>query len=100
MALDNKKDKENISGEESKKHPSSSLEQRSRGFGIGGGYERPYSKDKNKSPTPARYGPIPHSGYYGSVDNGLRFKIGQAGFRSELPLYKGQYGVETSKKKQ
>ena len=52
----------------SKQHPSRRLELRSRGFGIGGGYERPYRKDKAKKGDSEQelYGPLPHSGYYGA----------------------------------
>ena len=45
-------------------HPSRRLELRAKGYGIGGGYERPYRKDKSKPSDDRRelYGPMPHSG--------------------------------------
>lgn len=79
-------------------HPSRSLVSRSKGYGIGGGYERPYRKD----PAPATnqqgepYGPIPHSGYYGAGAGVERFERGQAGFTNELGWYGAQYGEITS----
>jgi hypothetical protein len=80
-----------------RKHPSKSLETRSRGFGIGGGYERPYRKEKPKTAdSDSIYGPLPHAGYYGT-GAGLRpFKKGQAGFSDELSWYRLQYGERTS----
>src|SRR5688572_13558587 len=52
----------------SAQHPSRRLELRSRGYGIGGGYERPYRKEKTKKGDAEQelYGPLPHSGYYGA----------------------------------
>lgn len=83
------------------KHPSLNLQQRVDGFGIGGGHERPYKR--NESPTsrlhPTSYGPIPHSGYYGSAESSLRFRLGQATFNQEISLYKSQFGQETVKAK-
>lgn len=81
------------------KHPSFHLGPRLSGFGIGGGYERPYKRElvKTESLSPLRYGPLPHSGYYGSAEGGWRFRFGQATFGPEIELYKGQYGEETSK---
>jgi hypothetical protein len=102
MANDSDKNKGNSLKDQDQKHPSIDLGRRSQGFGIGGGYERPYAKNKGQgkpSATILRYGPIPHSGYYGSTDEGLRFKVGQAGFKSELDLYKAQYGDKTSNRK-
>ncbi|HVF90181.1 MAG TPA: hypothetical protein VNH22_08930 [Blastocatellia bacterium] len=81
-----------------KVHPSRRLELRARGFGIGGGYERPYRKDKSKPADDRQglYGPLPHSGYYG-VGSSLRpFKFGQASFDEEIDWYRKQYGEKTS----
>ena len=78
-------------------HPSRSLVSRSKGYGIGGGYERPYRKvpsPATKRPRQA-YGPIPHSGYYGAGAGAERFERGQAGFRNELRWYGAQYGETT-----
>lgn len=82
----------------SKQHPSRRLELRSRGYGIGGGYERPYRKDKAKKADADEemYGPLPHSGYYGAGESARPFKAGQATFRDELSWYKKQYGESTS----
>jgi hypothetical protein len=78
-------------------HPSRSLEPRAKGYGIGGGYERPY----RKRPRPAdreseSYGPLPHSGYYGAGAQAERFERGQAGYDKELAWYILQYGERTS----
>ncbi|MEK6323230.1 MAG: hypothetical protein AABN33_16440 [Acidobacteriota bacterium] len=78
-------------------HPSRSLEPRARGYGIGGGYEKPY----RKRPRPAdeqseSYGPMPHSGYYGAGAESERFERGQAGYNRELSWYTSQYGERTS----
>ncbi|HKG20347.1 MAG TPA: hypothetical protein VKC34_00495, partial [Blastocatellia bacterium] len=81
-----------------KAHPSRRLELRAKGFGIGGGYERPYRKDKSKPEDDRQglYGPLPHSGYYG-VGSSLRpFKLGQATFDEEIAWYRNQYGEKTS----
>ena len=82
----------------SKQHPSRRLELRSGGFGIGGGYERPYRKDKAKRGDAREelYGPLPHSGYYGAGEAARPFKAGQATFQNELSWYKNQYGESTS----
>jgi len=82
----------------SKQHPSRRLELRSRGYGIGGGYERPYRKEKAKSRDSEQelYGPLPHSGYYGAGEAARPFKVGQATFRNELSWYEKQYGESTS----
>lgn len=82
-------------------HPSRSLEPRQRGYGIGGGYERPY-RQRGAQPENLResYGPLPHSGYYGSGAGSVRFEIGQAGFKLELPWYAAQYGARTSGEKE
>ncbi|HJQ69334.1 MAG TPA: hypothetical protein VKA70_10190 [Blastocatellia bacterium] len=82
----------------SKQHPSRRLELRSRGYGIGGGYERPYRKEKAKKSDAAEelYGPLPHSGYYGAGEAARPFKTGQATFQNELSWYKKQYGESTS----
>jgi hypothetical protein len=81
-----------------KVHPSKNLESRSRGFGIGGGYERPYRKEKPKTSENEEglYGPLPHAGYYGSGAGSRPFKKGQAGFADELSWYGSQYGERTS----
>jgi hypothetical protein len=87
-------------------HPSRVLDLRKNGYGIGGGYERPL-KQPEKIKTDNReglYGPIPTAGYYGGGTGtaDIRFKVGQAGFRDELPWYRAQYGEETglAKKKE
>jgi hypothetical protein len=81
-----------------KGHPSRNLESRSRGYGIGGGYERPYRKEKPKTSENEEglYGPLPHAGYYGSGMGSRPFKKGQAGFADELSWYSSQYGERTS----
>lgn len=83
---------------EVKGHPSRNLGSRSRGFGIGGGYERPYRKEKpkNADSDEGLYGPLPHAGYYGSGTSARPFKRGQAGFADELSWYRSQYGEKTS----
>ncbi|HSB08257.1 MAG TPA: hypothetical protein VLM38_02005 [Blastocatellia bacterium] len=79
------------------RHPSRSLKPRARGYGIGGGYERPYRKPPGKIGERAEsYGPLPHSGYYGAGSASTRFKHGQAGFKEELLWYGPQYGQNTS----
>jgi hypothetical protein len=79
-------------------HPSRSLPSRARGYGIAAGYERPYQRGKSGAPAsePDAYGPIPHSGYYGTGDSARPFKRGQAGYSEELLWYPAQYGEETS----
>jgi hypothetical protein len=78
-------------------HPSRSLTSRSVGYGIGGGYERPYKKDKAKpADSNQMYGPIPHAGYYGSGAGASPFERGEAGFTDELSWYRTQYGEQTS----
>jgi len=78
-------------------HPSRSLEPRARGYGIGGGYERPYRKRQALADeVKESYGPLPHSGYYGAGAGAERFKRGQAGFDEELLWYRAQYGENTS----
>jgi hypothetical protein len=81
-----------------KRHPSVNLEPRARGFGIGGGYERPYRKERPKPADggEATYGPLPHSGYYGAGEGGRPFKQGQASFSDELDWYRSQYVEKTS----
>ena len=62
-------------------HPSRSLEPRARGYGIGGGYEKPYRKQPRPADEPSEsYGPVPHSGYYGAGEESGRFERGKAGF--------------------
>jgi len=84
-----------------KKHPSVNLESRARGYGIGGGYERPYRKEPPKpADSPSElYGPLPPSGYYGTGLAARPFKLGQAGFNRELSWYHSQYGEITSEHK-
>jgi hypothetical protein len=79
-------------------HPSRNLTARTRGFGIGGGYERPYRKERSKPADSDKelYGPIPHSGYYGSGTGARPFKRGQASFNEEMDWYRSQYGESTS----
>lgn len=83
---------------EGKAHPSRSLELRGRGYGIGGGYERPYNPQSPKAADSDKelYGPMPHSGYYGAGSSARLFKVGQASFNEELAWYKSQYGEKTS----
>lgn len=78
-------------------HPSRNLGPRAKGYGIGGGYEKPYRgrptvKDRQRD----IYGPVPHSGYYGAGAGKERFERGQAGFDEELSWYGPQYGENTS----
>jgi hypothetical protein len=83
---------------EAAKHPAWSLEQRKQGFGIGGGYERPY-RARATGRTDCRtglYGPIPHAGYYGANDPARRFSLGQATYRDEISWYRRQFGEKTS----
>lgn len=78
-------------------HPSRNLEPRAKGYGIGGGYERPYRKRTRPADQQSEsYGPVPHSGYYGAGAGGERFERGQAGFNKELSWYAAQYGESTS----
>ena len=78
-------------------HPSRSLEPRARGYGIGGGYERPYRKPLRPADRRSEsYGPVPHSGYYGAGAGDERFERGQAGYNKELSWYGAQYGESTS----
>lgn len=78
-------------------HPSRSLEPRSKGYGIGGGYERPYRKRTVPADRQSgSYGPVPHSGYYGAGSGAERFERGEAGFKKELTWYAAQYGENTS----
>ncbi len=78
-------------------HPSRSLEPRAKGYGIGGGYERPYRKSLRPGDHRSEsYGPVPHSGYYGAGAGEARFERGQAGYNKELAWYGAQYGESTS----
>lgn len=78
-------------------HPSRILETRKRGYGIGGGYERPYRKERpSLKDSETEYGPLPHAGYYGTGAADRPFKKGQAGFTNELEWYKPQFGERTS----
>jgi len=79
-------------------HPSRSLPSRAHGYGVAAGYEKPY-RPKTAKPVgakPDEYGPIPHSGYYGTGDSARPFKRGQAGYSEELLWYPAQYGENTS----
>ena len=92
--------KSNLSKDAQKrpKHPSRNLGPRSRGYGIGGGYERPYRKPLDSAEDVTQsYGPLPHSGYYGAGKTSKRFKHGQAGYNEELRWYGPQYGLNSSK---
>jgi hypothetical protein len=79
-------------------HPSHSLAARRNGFGIGGGYERPYKhKEGSRSDNAAGlYSAIAEGGHFVSGDADQRFRIGQAGFKQEQSLYKSQFGEQTS----
>lgn len=80
-------------------HPSRSLEPRAKGYGIGGGYERPYRSRPRPADEPGEsYGPLPHSGYYGAGAGSERFERGEAGYNRELVWYGPQYGENTSGK--
>ena len=80
------------------RHPSRHLSARARGFGIGGGYERPYRKEKPKPADSSgeMYGPLPPGGYYGTGTGARPFERGQAGFDDEMAWYRSQYGENTS----
>lgn len=96
---DKRKTEESLNKETERenRHPSRNLEPRARGYGIGGGYEKPYRKRTAAADEPAEvYGPLPHSGYYGSGAGSERFRRGQAGFKQELSWYGPQYGEKTS----
>jgi len=81
----------------SQRHPSRSLAPRAHGYGIGGGYERPYrQRIEPANVEDDSYGPLPHSGYYGAGAGSERFERGKAGFKQELKWYKPQYGEMTS----
>ena len=78
-------------------HPSRSLEARAKGYGIGGGYEKPHRKPLRPADNRSEsYGPVPHSGYYGAGAGDERFERGQAGYNKELSWYAAQYGESTS----
>ena len=78
-------------------HPSRNLGPRAKGYGIGGGYEKPYrQRSRPKDQQSVTYGPVPHAGYYGAGAGNERFERGQAGFRDELAWYEAQYGETTS----
>jgi len=79
-------------------HPSRNLSARAKGYGIGGGYERPYRKEKSR-PAEASgelYGPMPPGGYYGTGVGARPFERGRAGFEDEINWYRSQYGETTS----
>lgn len=81
-------------------HPSRSLEARSTGFGIGGGYERPYRKKEKSRADSAKglYGAIAQTGLYGGDKKAQRFQEGEAGFKEELEWYPKQFGEKTAEK--
>jgi len=82
-------------------HPARNLQPRAIGYGIGGGYEKPRRRKNESRETSAEtYGPLPHSGYYGSGSGRERFQRGQAGFRDELSWYLAQYGHTTTRRKE
>ena len=79
------------------RHPSRNLSARVKGFGIGGGYERPYRKAKPKpADSSEMYGPLPPGGYYGTGTGARPFERGEAGFDNEIAWYRSQYGENTS----
>jgi hypothetical protein len=79
-------------------HPSRSLASRKKGFGIGGGYEKPRKQGRTVTliRSPQVYGPIPHQGYYGTTSEDIRFKEGDAGYDEEAPWFNEQYCKITS----
>lgn len=78
------------------RHPSRNLSARAKGFGIGGGYERPYRKEKRKAEDSSEmFGPLPPGGYYGTGVGARPFERGEAGFSEELNWYGAQYGETT-----
>jgi hypothetical protein len=80
-------------------HPSRSLKARAKGYGIGGGCEKPYrARPRPMDNEKESYGPVPHAGYYGAGAGNERFERGQAGFKDELPWYSAQYGEMTSER--
>ena len=84
---------------ETQRHPSKNLAPRRRGYGIGGGYEKPRkARDPVRADSSAEhnYGAISHGGYFGSGDASRRFAVGQATFEDELAWYKAQFGEETT----
>jgi len=92
-----KDEKETSVSPEELRHPSRNLKLRSKGYGIAAGYEK--KRGSNQSPPDWRraiYGPLPHSGYYGTGLGSRPFKSGQAGFSEELDWYHSQYGELTS----
>ena len=98
------KEKKNLEGSDGPRvsasqgsHPARSLAPRAKGYGIGGGYEKPY-RDRRGPMEDSRnsYGPVPHAGYYGAGAGNERFERGKAGFNAELSWYRAQYGRNTS----
>lgn len=79
-------------------HPSHSLSQRRKGFGIGGGYEKPYRKrERSRSDsTEDLYAAIAQTGYYGAGKGVERFEVGTAGFGDERSWYQHQFGEKTT----
>jgi hypothetical protein len=79
------------------RHPSRNLATRSKGYGIGGGYEKRRTRDASATRRrEAAYTALPHSGYYGAGLGDKPFKAGQASFTKELGWYDAQYGKATS----
>lgn len=86
----------NTKGKGETSNPSRSLEPRARGYGIGGAYEKPYRSVRAvDGERVEEYGPLPHSGYYGTGAGSARFHRGQAGYNKELSWYGPQYGENT-----
>ncbi|HEU4389585.1 MAG TPA: hypothetical protein VFV34_17405 [Blastocatellia bacterium] len=81
------------------RHPSRNLGARRKGYGIGGGYEKPRKK-KETAPADSRsgkdYGAISHGGYYGAGTGIRPFSVGQATFEKEIDWYKNQFGEEST----
>jgi hypothetical protein len=85
-------------GSSALEHPSRNLALRRKGFGIGGGYEKPYRK-KERSRTDSErgtYGAVAQTGHYGAGKSAERFEVGEAGYRDELDWYRAQFGEKTS----
>lgn len=84
--------------EKSGSHLSRNPGLRTRGFGIGGGYERPLRRGKEKASRDKKvqYGPLPHAGYYGTGVGARPFRRGESGFGEEMNWYRGQYGEQST----
>ncbi|HLG13774.1 MAG TPA: hypothetical protein VJH03_04500 [Blastocatellia bacterium] len=79
-------------------HPSKSPALRKRGYGIGGGMEKPRGSGSvnDTERLKGSIGPLPHSGYFGAGESARPFKAGEARFGAEISLYGFQYGEITS----